>query len=224
MTLISFLDTLNLMPKDKSILASSMTGTLKIDSRSIEPGDVYLVMPVLQENLAKQYQNEAKQRGATFILEVEEPRYLWSQWAKHCYPKQPETCVAVTGTSGKTSVVEFTRQLWQHAGLKAASLGTLGLKSENALVHNIQPKVTLTTPDSFFLHQMLHQLANCDIQHVALEASSHGLDQHRLDQVVWSAAAFTNPTLLLNQTRLKYFQFETNRLRVNLALFFYQKD
>ena len=215
MTLISFLEKLNMIPKDNSISASSMTGTLKIDSRLIEPGDVYLVMPVSQENLAKQYQDEAKQRGAAFILDVAEPRYLWSQWAKHCYPKQPETCVAVTGTSGKTSAVEFTRQLWQHTGLKAASLGTLGLKSEEVSVRNIQPKITLTTPDSFVLHQVLHQLANCDIQHVALEASSHGLDQHRLDQVIWAAAAFTN----LSHDHLDYHKNMENYFQSKQRLF-----
>ncbi|MGI4851806.1 MAG: UDP-N-acetylmuramoyl-L-alanyl-D-glutamate--2,6-diaminopimelate ligase [Janthinobacterium lividum] len=192
MNLISFLKKLNITVNEEDFLSSNLIGNLKIDSRSIEPGDIYLSFPVAQKDLAQHYQNEAKQRGAALILTVPEPRRLWSAWAKYCFPHQPHTCVAVTGTNGKTSVVEFTRQLWQQAGLSAASLGTLGLTSDDISVKDAWPNVTLTTPDSWIIHQVLNQLANHHIQYAALEASSHGLDQHRLDQVKWTAAAFTN--------------------------------
>lgn len=192
MTLISFLKKFNIAVDERDFLSSKLTGNLKIDSRLVEPGDIFLSFSVAQQDLVQHYQNEAKQQGAALLLTVPEPRRLWSGWAKHCFPDQPHTCVAVTGTNGKTSVVEFTRQLWQQAGLKAASLGTLGLTSDDVSVKDAWPDVTLTTPDSWILHQVLDQLARHNIQHAALEASSHGLDQHRLDQVEWTAAAFTN--------------------------------
>ena len=209
MTLASFLENFNLVSLDERPYLSKAIGALKIDSRDIAPGDVYLMMPMADLDLARTYQDQARKRGAVLILTPPAPRRVWSHWAKHCFCHQPDICVAVTGTSGKTSVVEFTRQLWQHGGVKAASIGTLGLQSATIFKPRGESAVTLTTPDAFVLHDMLDQLAGYGVQHAALEVSSHGLDQQRTDQIVWSAAAFTNLShehLDYHETMEKYFQ------------------
>src|SRR5262249_56300317 len=93
-------------------------------------------------------------------------------------PRQPATIAAVTGTSGKTSVAAFTRQIWAALGHKAASMGTIGLVTPDAAIYG-----SLTTPDPVDLHRTLDEIAGAGISHLAMEASSHGLDQHRLDGV-----------------------------------------
>jgi UDP-N-acetylmuramoyl-L-alanyl-D-glutamate--2,6-diaminopimelate ligase len=95
--------------------------------------------------------------------------------------------VAVTGTSGKTSVAAFTRQIWEHAGLSAASIGTTGVVAPGRNEYG-----SLTTPDPVELHKLLGELADAGVTHAAMEASSHGLDQHRLDGVRLTAGGFTN--------------------------------
>ena len=102
---------------------------------------------------------------------------------------QPKTIAAVTGTNGKSSTVHFVRQLWQSLGFKAASVGTLGIVSPG-----LTREAGLTTPDPVQLHEDLATLAREGVDHLAIEASSHGLDQHRLDGVRLAAAAFTNLT------------------------------
>src|SRR5205823_2142693 len=107
--------------------------------------------------------------------------------AARFHAPQPRTIAAITGTSGKTSVAAFTRQLWQRTSHPAASVGTLGI---------VGPDFTrggaLTTPDPVTLHRELAALARAGIDHVALEASSHGLDQFRLDGLAVSIGVFTN--------------------------------
>jgi UDP-N-acetylmuramoyl-L-alanyl-D-glutamate--2,6-diaminopimelate ligase len=105
------------------------------------------------------------------------------------YRVQPECVVAITGTNGKTSSVDFLRQIWGAAGRKAASLGTLGLIAEG-----LPPGPSLTTPDPVVLHENLAQLSRDGVGSVAMEASSHGIDQRRLDGVRLAAAGFTNLT------------------------------
>jgi UDP-N-acetylmuramoyl-L-alanyl-D-glutamate--2,6-diaminopimelate ligase len=109
--------------------------------------------------------------------------------AARFYGRQPSTVVAVTGTNGKTSVVHFVREIWTAIGLPAASLGTLGLVTATGT----RPG-TLTTPDPVALHRDLAALVANGVEHVAVEASSHGLDQCRLDGLAVSAAGFTNLT------------------------------
>src|SRR5208337_4320575 len=109
--------------------------------------------------------------------------------AARLFPRQPATVVAVTGTSGKTSVVAFVRQIWLSLGREAASFGTIGVVSRPLTVYG-----SLTTPDPIELHQTLDRLARAGVTHLAMEASSHGLDQKRLDGVNLSAGAFTNLT------------------------------
>ena len=94
---------------------------------------------------------------------------------------------AVTGTSGKTSVAAFTRQIWEALGDAAASIGTIGVVSPKREIYG-----SLTTPDPVALHRTLDELAGEGVTHLAMEASSHGLDQHRLDGVRIAAGAFTN--------------------------------
>jgi UDP-N-acetylmuramoyl-L-alanyl-D-glutamate--2,6-diaminopimelate ligase len=109
--------------------------------------------------------------------------------AARFYPRQPETIVAVTGTSGKTSVAAFVRQIWQALGEESASIGTIGVVSRPLTVYG-----SLTTPDPIALHQLLDRLAASGVTRLAIEASSHGLDQKRLDGVRLAAGAFTNLT------------------------------
>ncbi|MGA7116174.1 MAG: UDP-N-acetylmuramoyl-L-alanyl-D-glutamate--2,6-diaminopimelate ligase, partial [Hyphomicrobium sp.] len=121
------------------------------------------------------------------VLRVPDPRLALAALASRIYAGQPATVVAITGTSGKTSVAEFTRQIFAACGRQAASLGTIGVVSPKATVYG-----SLTTPDPVTLHKTLAALATEGTTHLAMEASSHGLDQHRLDGVRIEAAAFTN--------------------------------
>ena len=105
------------------------------------------------------------------------------------FPRQPKTIAAVTGTSGKTSVAAFTRQIWTALGHRAASIGTIGIVSPRGETYG-----SLTTPDPVALHRSLDALAGEGVTHLAIEASSHGLDQYRLDGLRIAAAAFTNIT------------------------------
>jgi len=131
----------------------------------------------------------SEQRSRVCIVTDANPHRRLALLAAHFYGRQPTTIAAVTGTNGKTSVVHFTREIWTALGQPAASLGTLGLIS--AAQHR---PGALTTPDPVALHRDLAALAEQGFEHVALEASSHGLCQFRLDGVTVAAAAFTNLT------------------------------
>src|SRR5262249_5728418 len=124
--------------------------------------------------------------GIGFIKVLNARRALALAAAKF-YPRQPAVIAAVTGTSGKTSVVAFTRQIWAALGARAASIGTVGLVTPTREVYG-----SLTTPDPVALHRSLDALAGEGVTHLAMEASSHGLDQHRLDGVRIAARGFTN--------------------------------
>ncbi len=126
------------------------------------------------------------------------------------FPRQPKTIAAVTGTSGKTSVAAFTRQIWSTLGYQAASIGTIGVVSPKGEHYG-----SLTTPDPVELHRTLDQLAGEGVTHLALEASSHGLDQHRLDGVRIAAGAFTN----LSRDHLDYHPTIEAYLAAKLRLF-----
>lgn len=121
------------------------------------------------------------------LIRSENPRRALALLAARFYPRQPNTIVAVTGTAGKTSVANFTAQIFKSAGLRAASIGTLGVIVDGQVNYG-----GLTTPDPVALHKTLDKLAREGVNHCALEASSHGLDQHRLDGVRLTAGAFTN--------------------------------
>ena len=149
---------------------------------------------------------EAKKNGAFLVISNKSndddvistnrisTRLIYAELLSSFYEKQPNEIIGVTGTNGKTSTVEFCRQLWVQAGWKAASMGTLGTKIETSLNKRFlrSSKNNLTTFDPAELYKELNELKNEEISHLALEASSHGLDQYRLDGVKFSGAVFTN--------------------------------
>jgi UDP-N-acetylmuramoyl-L-alanyl-D-glutamate--2,6-diaminopimelate ligase len=145
----------------------------------------------------------------TFVS-VKNARRTLALAAAKIFPRQPQTIAAVTGTSGKTSVAAFTRQIWSALGQQAASIGTIGVVSPKGEHYG-----SLTTPDPVDLHRTLDQLAGEGVTHLALEASSHGLDQHRLDGVRVAAGAFTN----LSRDHLDYHPTIEAYLAAKLRLF-----
>lgn len=172
------------------------------DSRRVEPGFVFAALAgVKQDGLA--FVPAAIDKGAVAILAARapdaplpphvalilagEPRLALSKLASGLHARQPSHIVAVTGTSGKTSVASFVRQIFCHAGFAGASIGTLGIVSPAGEEYG-----SLTTPDPVWLHTALDRLAGAGVTHLAMEASSHGLDQYRLDGVRLMAGAFTN--------------------------------
>jgi len=178
---------------------------LTADSRAVRPGFLFAALPGAQRD-GRAFIAEAVSRGALAVLapqgtawpaltpgvpliEAADVRAALARLAAAFHGAQPAVAVAVTGTNGKTSTVDFLRQLWTMAGVRAASLGTLGLVAEGFL-----PGESLTTPDPVALHAQLAALAHAGITAVALEASSHGLDQRRLDGLRLTAAGFTNLT------------------------------
>ena len=126
------------------------------------------------------------------------------------YPRQPQTIAAVTGTSGKTSVAAFTRQIWAALDNEAASIGTIGLVTPRGEVYG-----SLTTPDPIELARTLDRLAEDGITHLAMEASSHGLDQHRIDGVRVTVGGFTN----LSRDHMDYHATEDAYLAAKMILF-----
>ena len=180
---------------------AAVTG-LTADSRQVKPGFVFAAVPGTKTN-GSQFIADAVAKGAVAIIAGEdaeipaglkvavlltvEPRRSLAMLAARYYGAQPATVVAVTGTSGKTSVAEFTRQIFASCGHEAASLGTIGVIKPSGAVYG-----SLTTPDPVTLQAIVAGLAREGVTHLAMEASSHGLDQFRLDGVKLSAAAFTN--------------------------------
>ena len=174
---------------------------LTSDSRAVAPGFLFAALQGAKADGAS-FAEDAVKRGAAAVIaargavasgigapviEVDDPRRALALAAALFYGAQPQTMVAVTGTSGKTSVASFTRQIWAGAGLAAASIGTTGVTAPGREEYG-----SLTTPDPVALHKLLAELASSGVTHAAMEASSHGLDQHRLDGVRLSAGGFTN--------------------------------
>jgi len=180
--------------------AATPIAGLAADSRQVEPGYLFAALPGVNTD-GTRFVADAVSRGAAAILVPEgvhpetsapviadaDPRRRLALIAARFFGAQPETAVAVTGTNGKTSVASFVRQLWTALGFEAASVGTIGVvtpQGTEALRH--------TTPDPIELHGLLAGLAKDGITHLALEASSHGLQQRRIDGVKLAAGAFTN--------------------------------
>ncbi len=178
---------------------------LTLDSRKVQPGYLFAALAGAKADGAS-FIRDAVKRGATAILTASDavlppldkgivvvrddnPRRRIALMAAAFSGLQPATIAAVTGTNGKSSTVHFVRQIWATSGLKAASVGTLGIVSPG-----FTRAAGLTTPDPVQLHADLATLAREGVTHLAIEASSHGLDQHRLDGLKLSAAAFTNLT------------------------------
>ena len=170
-----------------------------IDHRKVERGSVFGAFKGAVFN-GEDFIDEAVGRGAVAVVargEVEkppvplladaEPRRLFAELAAKFYAPFPDTVVAVTGTNGKTSTVEMTRQIWRMSGHRSASIGTLGVTTSDD-----QVSTGLTTPDIVTFLNNMAGLKRMGISHVAYEASSHGLDQHRAEGITLAAAAFTN--------------------------------
>ena len=171
---------------------------LTADSRRVVPGGLFVAVPGVAADGAD-FAADAVARGAAAVVAerdlalgvpthvVPDARAALSMLAAAWHPNQPATIVAVTGTAGKTSIVSFARQLWAASGKAAAQIGTTGIVAPGR-----SGTGALTTPDPVGLHAVLDELTGEGVTHAAMEASSHGLLQRRLDGVRLSAGAFTN--------------------------------
>ena len=200
------------MPKSKSLSSLGLhtlngndpvINKIVFDSRQAEPGCLFAALKGGSVHGAN-FVEAVLDAGASAILTDEEgelilkgskidalvvekdARRAFAKAVSLFMEKQPETIVAITGTNGKTSVATFCRQLWNKAGIEAINIGTTGVEGSWSTYLNH------TTPDPVQLHQILHKAASEGITHVAMEASSHGLDQRRLDGVEIKTTAFTN--------------------------------
>ena len=177
---------------------------LSADSRRVKPGDVFFALAGSKAD-GRGFLADAAGHGAVALvaegarpddlatnvpyISVSDARGALARAAARFYPRAPATTVAVTGTNGKTSVASFVRQIWTRLGQAAASIGTIGLVAPSG-----ETPGNLTTPDPIFLHELMDKLAGEGVTHLAMEASSHGLEQRRLDGVRLAAGAFTNLT------------------------------
>jgi UDP-N-acetylmuramoyl-L-alanyl-D-glutamate--2,6-diaminopimelate ligase len=201
---------------------------LTSDSRTVEPGYLFAALPGLRGD-GRDFIADALARGAAAVLGPpgsqaliaraggsvpliadENPRRRLALMAARFYVHQPRVIAAVTGTNGKTSVAAFTRQIWDRLGFRAASIGTLGL-----VAPNLERPGALTTPDPVDLHRILRELADDGVEYLAMEASSHGLEQYRLDGVRIGAAGFTN----LSRDHLDYHDSMEAYLAAKMRLF-----
>ena len=200
---------------------SEVTG-FAIDHRKVAPGSVFGAFKGQVFN-GEDFIGQAVDRGAVAVVarpevHVErvphvadlEPRRLFAELAAKFYAPYPETVVAVTGTNGKTSTVEMTRQIWRMSGHRSASIGTLGVTTSDD-----QVKTGLTTPDIVTFLSNMAGLKRMGMTHVAYEASSHGLDQHRAEGVPLAAAAFTN----FSRDHLDYHETMNSYFEAKMRLF-----
>jgi UDP-N-acetylmuramoyl-L-alanyl-D-glutamate--2,6-diaminopimelate ligase len=196
---------------------------LAMDSRAVKPGDVFFALAGSKTD-GSRFVDAAINAGAVAVagdhpptadrrvpfVVTPNPRRALALAAAKFYPRQPPVIAAVTGTSGKTSVAAFTRQIWQQLGHDSASIGTIGLVSPKRTVYG-----SLTTPDPIALHRQLDEIAGDGVTHLAFEASSHGLDQYRLDGVRIAAGGFTN----LTRDHMDYHPDVAHYLAAKLRLF-----
>jgi UDP-N-acetylmuramoyl-L-alanyl-D-glutamate--2,6-diaminopimelate ligase len=195
---------------------------LAMDSRMVKPGDLFFALAGAKTDGAR-FVDAAIAAGAVAVagehlpqrlsvpsVTTANPRRALALAAARFFSRQPATIAAVTGTSGKTSVAAFTRQIWQRLGHASASIGTIGLVSPKRTVYG-----SLTTPDPIALHRQLDEIARDGVTHLAFEASSHGLDQYRLDGVRVAAGGFTN----LSRDHMDYHPDVAHYLNAKLRLF-----
>jgi UDP-N-acetylmuramoyl-L-alanyl-D-glutamate--2,6-diaminopimelate ligase len=196
-----------ILPSDADIdprHADVEVGGVTADSRTVKPGDVFVAIaggksdglrftgPAIAAGavaVIAERMPETPLPAAIAFVRVGNARRALALIAAKFYPRQPRMIAAVTGTSGKTSAAAFTRQIWSANGHRAASIGTVGIVSPRGETYG-----ALTTPDPVALHRALDALAGDGVTHLAIEASSHGLDQYRLDGLHLAAAGFTNIT------------------------------
>jgi len=217
-------DLAGVLPVEGTASADLEVTGISSDSRQVKPGVVFFALAGTKADGAA-YAADAARRGALVIvsgksssiaglpvpvLAVDDPRLALALSAARYFGKQPQTMVAVTGTSGKTSVAAFTRQIWEQVGYAAASIGTTGVVAPGRNDYG-----SLTTPDPVALHQLLRELADAGVTHASMEASSHGLDQRRLDGVKLAAGGFTN----LGRDHMDYHPTVEDYHRAKLRLF-----
>ncbi|WP_027057939.1 UDP-N-acetylmuramoyl-L-alanyl-D-glutamate--2,6-diaminopimelate ligase [Mesorhizobium loti] len=217
-------DLAGILPVEGTASADLEVTGISSDSRQVKPGVVFFALAGTKAD-GSAYAADAARRGAVAIvtskgssaaglqvpvLAVDDPRLALALSASSFFGKQPEIMVAVTGTSGKTSVAAFTRQIWEQAGYAAASIGTTGVVAPGRNEYG-----SLTTPDPVALHQLLRELADAGVTHASMEASSHGLDQRRLDGVKLAAGGFTN----LGRDHMDYHPTVEDYHRAKLRLF-----
>ena len=215
-------DVFALAGDDSARLGALALSGLSADTRALGAGEAFFALPGARDDGAR-FVADAGAKGAALIvgervpeaaqtpfLRVPDVRLALARAAARFYDGQPKTIVAVTGTSGKTSVAAFLRQIFATLGREAASLGTIGVVSRAV---NVQG--SLTTPDPIALHKLLARLAQSGVTHLAMEASSHGLDQKRLDGVRLSGGAFTN----FSRDHLDYHPSEEAYFAAKMRLF-----
>jgi len=201
------------------------------DSRQVVPGALFVALPGTQAD-GRAFIPQALAKGAAAVLAPSDTpagaapvlvgsgdvHRAYAIAARAFYGAQPRTCVAITGTNGKTSVANFCRQIWAGLGLKSASMGTLGVVGQKGDKTYALTGPGLTSPDAAEAARLLAELARKEVTHLALEASSHGIDQRRLDGVAIKAAGFTN----LTQDHLDYHgtmdEYRAAKLRLFEAL------
>ncbi len=224
MKLADLLQDAGLDARQLAQLAGIDIAGITADSRKVKPGFLFFAIAGAKADGAH-FAKQAAAHGAVAVAAEQRPdglpanvvfvpvgnaRRALAMAAAKFFARQPATIAAVTGTSGKTSVAAFTRQIWAALGLEAASIGTIGVVSPRGEQYG-----SLTTPDPVELHRTLDALAGDGVTHLALEASSHGLDQHRLDGVRIAAGGFTN----LSRDHLDYHQTIEDYLAAKLRLF-----
>ncbi len=212
-----------ILPVDGA-LAGLSVGGIASDSRRVKKGELFAALAGTKTDGAA-YAADAAGKGAVAIIaahgaikdplgvpviEVDDPRRALALCAAHFFGSQPKNMAAVTGTSGKTSVASFLRQIWEQGGLAAASIGTTGVVAPGRDEYG-----SLTTPDPVALHRLLAELADAGVTHASMEASSHGLDQRRLDGVTLAAGGFTN----LGRDHLDYHPTIEDYHRAKMRLF-----
>ena len=203
----------------KKLSNTKVTG-LSSDTRKLKKGDLFFALKGSQNN-GEKFINEALKKGACAIvsskqlkgnfkiIKVKNVRDCLGKICSKFYPNKPKNIIAVTGTNGKSSVADFFHQLFTLNGLRVATIGTLGIKTETV------KKNLLTSPDVISLHKELRSLKEKKIDNVLLEASSHGLNQGRLDGINLKAGIFTN----FSQDHMDYHKSMKKYLEAKLILF-----
>ncbi|WP_341365559.1 UDP-N-acetylmuramoyl-L-alanyl-D-glutamate--2,6-diaminopimelate ligase [Yoonia sp. BS5-3] len=214
--------------------AEAQINGLAVDSRQVKPGFLFAALPGAQVHGGEFIQYALRMQAAAILTDAkgaeiaaqelaasdaaliiaEDPRQTLAQTASLWFGPHPASVVAVTGTNGKTSVATFCRQIWEEMELAAINLGTTGV--EGAWTDPLQhTKLEPTTPQPITLHRVLAEARDHGVTHVAMEASSHGLDQRRLDGVVLAAAGFSNFT----QDHLDYHETSEAYFEAKMGLF-----
>ncbi len=209
--------------KTEENISSIKINGITSDSRNVMPGFIFAALPGSKTN-GKKFISDAINKGAvvviaetgtkiscsdTLLITSDNPRSKYAKIASKFYTEKPSWLGAVTGTNGKTSVACFTSQLWNSMNLKGAAIGTLGINSIE-----YKSSLDLTTPEPVTLHRELSEISTRGLDYAIIEASSHGLDQSRLDGITFEAAAFTNLSHDHLDYHITYEKYKNAKLRL----------